>query len=133
MISVKRVAGAAILSAAAAVGLAAAPAEAAGEHCNLYIDPNSPVYAWVVNACTPRNSSDVLTSTVYWGSDTFEDDRLFVRSNPARNDQFYVYTNWLDEDGEQGDEIYARAWFRTPSGSTYSVKSNEVHGYWENF
>lgn len=134
-VSFKRTAGIFVLASTAILGLATVPAEAATAACRLYISNNpGDYYNLVTNTCVPRQSTDRLVQSIYYGADWPDlDDWMFDRSYPYAFDRFYATDRNLNEDTRSGDEIYSLNRFYTANGGYYEIKSNEVHSDWNVF
>ncbi|GAA3441480.1 hypothetical protein [Planomonospora venezuelensis] len=101
--------------------------------CTLLITSTHPQIRFserIVNICTPRAATDRLTQTRYYGADWPDPDdwlKMFDRVAPPLTDNFVVSKFDLNEDARTGDEIYTRNLFFRADGSSYEIRSNEVH------
>ncbi|MBO3747791.1 hypothetical protein J5X84_17075 [Streptosporangiaceae bacterium NEAU-GS5] len=137
---------------ASIVGLAALSAQPAGATpgvkgtCDLFLNKKPPEYAGpsqifyeVVVDCALAAPTDVRDSITLWGSDKWEDDRLWTDRPPHhQNDKFLhetfiVHENYLDEDLADEDEIYAIVNFKRPTGGDLRIKTNKVVGWYGQF
>ncbi|GAA3228374.1 hypothetical protein [Actinocorallia longicatena] len=126
--------GTAALVAATALTAATAGSAHAAAGCRLYVEPHqiNQTNVLVENSCQPRSATDTLYRTTYYGADWPDaDDLLFSRYySPLPLDSFSKYFRVFNEDTSSGDEIYSLSLFVTATGSTYTLKSNEVDGAW---
>ncbi|GAB3661915.1 hypothetical protein GCM10027589_24520 [Actinocorallia lasiicapitis] len=102
--------------------------------CRLYVEPHqNQTYVLVEQSCQPAESGDLLYRTTYYGKDGGwfdDDDLLFSRFYPTTPlDSFTKYYATFNEDSG-ADEIFTKNLFVRPNGSTYSIDSNTVTGYW---
>ncbi|SEG88220.1 hypothetical protein SAMN05444920_106204 [Nonomuraea solani] len=135
-------------------GLVAAPANAVTEiRCQLgisFYNPESDTWIVSIYAYLPTNHFDGVGYVVngarielsVWGQDTFSDDFLFsagtyagLSSLNVTEDRIEVraplppiFSDSLDEDWADSDEIFARARWVDGDGGTLQTKSNVVRG-----
>ncbi|MEV5410833.1 hypothetical protein AB0K60_18575 [Thermopolyspora sp. NPDC052614] len=89
--------------------------------------------------CLPANGGDSISSVDIWASDTFSDDLLLHYPVQCPSTSQYpvtkrirwtVYSEYLDEDLLDSDEIYARVAVKKADGKTYVLQSNVAKGRW---
>jgi hypothetical protein len=119
------------VAAATLTTLTTLPAEAAAPPagtCRLAISYFDKYRHQVFNYCTPRSPADRQTQYIIWEED-WPDGDDFIRDRRVGRpvDLFTIENIYLDRDNFSKDEIYTENRFVRPNGTTYGIKSNEVH------